>query len=91
MDNKDNDLAKSCECGSTNFSLLKSGAIECNKCGSTLKSRWAQEDSGTNLHAYAVRMSGLIKKSGSLECFHWSEVSTVIDEILKYSIIGGSK
>lgn len=38
----------------------------------------------TNLENYAEEMSRNIKSSG-LECFHWSEVALVIDELLKYS------
>ena len=38
----------------------------------------------TNLEKYAAEMSHKIKTSG-IDCYHWSEVSTVIDELLKYA------
>lgn len=38
----------------------------------------------TNLEKYAEEMSHKIKTSG-LDVYHWSEVATVIDELLKYS------
>ena len=38
----------------------------------------------TNLEKYAAEMSRKIKSSG-LDCYHWSEVALVIDELLKYS------
>lgn len=38
----------------------------------------------TNLEKYAAEMSHKIKNSG-LDAYHWSEVTTVIDELLKYS------
>ena len=41
----------------------------------------------TNLEKYAAEMSRKIKDSG-LDCYHWSEVSTVIDELLKYADFG---
>ena len=31
-----NNLALTCDCGSVNFALLKSGSIECNKCSAKL-------------------------------------------------------
>lgn len=42
----------------------------------------------TNLETYAAEMSQKIKESG-LDCCHWSEVSMVIDELLKYSNLKG--
>ena len=38
----------------------------------------------TNLENYAAEMSRKIKSSG-LDCYHWSEVALVIDELLKYA------
>lgn len=38
----------------------------------------------TKLEKYAAEMSHKIKSNG-IDCYHWSEVSTVIDELLKYS------
>ena len=38
----------------------------------------------TNLERYAAEMSRKIKSSG-LDCYHWSEVVLVIDELLKYA------
>lgn len=38
----------------------------------------------TNLENYAAEMSHKIKSSG-LDCYHWSEVALVIDELLKYA------
>jgi hypothetical protein len=38
----------------------------------------------TNLEKYAAEMSRNIKESGT-ESYHWSEISTVIDELLKYA------
>lgn len=38
----------------------------------------------TNLEIYAEEMSKKIKQLGT-ECYHWSEVTMVIDELLKYS------
>lgn len=38
----------------------------------------------TNLEKYAAEMSHKIKAKG-IDCYHWSEVSTVIDELLKYA------
>ena len=40
----------------------------------------------TNLEKYAKGMSNKIKESG-LECYHWTEVSTVIDELIKYAFL----
>ena len=37
-----------------------------------------------NLEKYAAGMSRKIKSDG-LDCYHWSEVALVIDELLKYS------
>lgn len=42
----------------------------------------------TNLEKYAEKMSDTIKSHG-LDCYHWSEVSVVIDELLKYADITG--
>lgn len=41
----------------------------------------------TNLENYAAEMSHKIKSSG-LDCYHWSEVALVIDELLKYADFG---
>lgn len=38
----------------------------------------------TNLEKYAAEMSRKIKSNGT-DCYHWSEISTVIDELLKYA------
>lgn len=38
----------------------------------------------TNLEKYAAEMSHKIKTNG-LDCYHWSEVALVIDELLKYA------
>tara|TARA_R110002049_G_scaffold294788_1_gene481719 strand:+ start:752 stop:1168 length:417 start_codon:yes stop_codon:yes gene_type:complete len=38
--NMEDHMAKSCECGSVNFALLKSGKVECNKCGEIHKINW---------------------------------------------------
>jgi hypothetical protein len=43
----------------------------------------------TNLEKYAAGMSRKIKEGG-LDCYHWSEVSTVIDELLKYAVFYGA-
>ena len=43
----------------------------------------------TNLEKYAAEMSRKIKSSG-LDCYHWSEVALVIDELLKYADFRGS-
>lgn len=37
----------------------------------------------TNLEKYAKRMSKTIKELGT-DAYHWSEITTVIDELLKY-------
>ncbi|MGL4893776.1 MAG: hypothetical protein ACRC47_02880 [Shewanella sp.] len=42
----------------------------------------------TNLEKYAAEMSRKIKQSGA-DCYHWSEISTVIDELLKYADFKG--
>lgn len=44
----------------------------------------------TNLEKYAKGMSKKIKDSG-LQCYHWSEVSTVIDELIKYAFLNGTE
>ena len=44
----------------------------------------------TNLEKYAAEMSRKIKESG-VESYHWSEISTVIDELLKYADFGQQK
>lgn len=36
MENIENHMAYTCKCGGVNFALLKSGAIECNKCSTAL-------------------------------------------------------
>ena len=38
----------------------------------------------SNLEKYAAEMSHKIKSNG-LESYHWSEICTVIDELLKYA------
>ncbi len=38
----------------------------------------------TNLEKYAEEMSKNIQTIG-LDCYHWTEVATVIDELLKYA------
>jgi len=43
----------------------------------------------TNLEIFAKNMSEKIKNDG-LDSYHWSEVSTVIDELLKYADFGKS-
>lgn len=37
----------------------------------------------TNLEEYAKRMSKTINELGT-DAYHWSEITTVIDELLKY-------
>lgn len=36
IENIENHMAYTCKCGGVNFALLKSGAIECNKCNTAL-------------------------------------------------------
>ena len=43
--NLEDHMAKSCECGSVNFALLKSGKVECNKCGDIHKLKWTRDPS----------------------------------------------
>ena len=41
IENIESHMAYTCSCGGVNFALLKSGEIECNKCGAKLAdSRW---------------------------------------------------
>jgi hypothetical protein len=45
IENIENHMAKACNCGSVNFVLLKSGGIECNKCGTVLQNiKWDHTD-----------------------------------------------
>ncbi len=44
----------------------------------------------TNLEVHAEKMSDNIKRCG-LGAYHWSEVSTVIDELLKYADFSRAK
>lgn len=37
-------MALACECGSVNFSLLRSDGIECNKCGKRMPMEWREYD-----------------------------------------------
>ena len=41
VENVENHMAHTCKCGSVNFALLKSGAIECNKCSDVMsEAKW---------------------------------------------------
>ncbi len=40
VDNIEDHIAMACECGSVNFSLLKSNNVECNSCGSVKDIVW---------------------------------------------------
>lgn len=41
VENVENHMANTCKCGSVNFALLKSGAIECNKCSDVMsEAKW---------------------------------------------------
>lgn len=43
-DYKNDNLAFSCDCGSINFCLLKSGKIECSNCQEKIKGVWLSEE-----------------------------------------------
>lgn len=43
MDNIEDHIAYACDCGSVKFNLLKSGLIECAKCGVRF-GKWRQQN-----------------------------------------------
>jgi len=50
IENIENHMAHTCKCGSVNFALLKSSAIECNKCGAVLDGvRWWEGGIGAQI------------------------------------------
>jgi len=57
VENIENHMAKTCVCGSANFALLKSGGIECNKCGTALDAKWWAGGLGAQI-ARAIKAEG---------------------------------
>jgi len=50
IENIENHMAYTCKCGGVNFALLKSGAIECNKCSTPLEDvKWWAGGMGAQL------------------------------------------
>lgn len=44
VENLHDHMALTCDCGSVNFSLLRSDGIECNKCGKRMPMEWREYD-----------------------------------------------
>jgi len=44
VENLRDHMALTCDCGSVNFSLLRSDGIECNKCGKRMPMEWREYD-----------------------------------------------
>ncbi len=62
-------MAFSCGCGSVNFALLKSGRVECNRCGLQQSVVWVS--AGSDIHEAFTQ--GAKSKDGEIALGGWDD------------------